>query len=155
VLPINAAYHMWLYRRLPYADPMPTPAPLRAYLLGVTIGVGLYGAGLLIAPEALTAFWPWKIDAFHGRMYSAAFITGAVLAWLISRTAAPVEFLTAALAEGALSFFAITGLLLVDAQAQRVDWSSPGTWLWAGAFAVMLFASIGMIGRVRGMRRAL
>jgi hypothetical protein len=155
VLPINAAYHMWLYRRLPPADPVPTPATWRVYLLGVTIGVGLYGVGLLIAPEALAAFWPWQIDAFHGRMYSAAFITGAVLAWLISRAAAPVEFLTAALAEGVLSFFAIAGLLLVDAQVRRVDWSSPGTWLWVGAFAVMLVASIGMLLRVRGMREAL
>ena len=152
ILPINSAYHMGLYRRLPPADPIPTPPAWRAYLLGVTIVLGLYSVALLIAPETFTAFWPWKIDAFHGRMYSAVFASGAAGAWAAARVAARIEFFTAGITQATFGLFSILGLVLVDAAVHRVDWSSPGTWLWVGAFAVMLVASIGMLARVRRMR---
>ncbi len=154
ILPINSAYHMGLYRRLPPAEPIPTPPAWRAYLLGVSIVLGLYSMALLIAPETFTGFWPWKIDAFHGRMYSAAFASGAVGAWVAARVAARIEFFTAGITQATFGLFSILGLVLVDAAVHRVDWSQPGTWVWVGAFAVMLIASIGMIGRVRGMRGA-
>jgi hypothetical protein len=107
-----------------------------------------------LAPALFTGFWPWRIDDFHGRVYSAAFITGAVGAFAVSRVAAPTEFLIAALTQGVFSLFSIVGLIVVDAAVHRVDWSLPGTWLWVGAFALMLIASIGMILRSRAIGRA-
>ena len=151
ILPINSAYHMGLFRRLPPADPIATPAAWRVYLLGVSIVLGLYSVALLIAPETFTGFWPWKIDAFHGRMYSAVFASGAVGLWAAARVAARIEFFTAGLTLATFGLFSILGLLLVDAAAHRVDWSQPGVWLWVGGFAVGLLAGVGMMWRSRGM----
>jgi len=152
ILPLSAAYHIQLYRRQSPADPTPTPSAWRAYLLGVSVVVGLYGIGMIIAPATLTAFWPWKIDEFHGRMYSAVFATGAVLAFMVSRAASRAEWITMAFAQGVLAFFSIAGLLIVDASARRVDWTQAGAWLWATIFVVALLASFGMLLRARRMR---
>jgi len=54
------------------------PVFLRLALLTQAAIFGLYGFGLLAAPDILGSFWPWTIDAFHGCMYSVAFITPAV-----------------------------------------------------------------------------
>lgn len=151
-LPVNAAYHMWLYRRLPPAEPVPTTPIWRVYLLGVAVVLGLYGAGLLLLPATFTGFWPWPIDAFHGRMYSAAFVSGAIGAYVVSRLAAPIEFFTAGLTQAVFGLFSILGLLLVDASVHRVDWSAAGTWLWLGGFAVALAAGLGMMWRSRRMK---
>jgi hypothetical protein len=151
LLPVNSAYHLWRYRRLPPADPTPTPARWRGYLLGVALALGLYGVGLLAAPAALTAFWPWPIDDFHGRMYSAAFITGAVGALAVARVAAPVEFLTAGVTQGIFGLVAILGVVGVDAAARPIDWSRPGAWVWLAVFAALAIASAGMIRRARAM----
>jgi len=154
ILAINSAYHLWRYRLLPPADPMPVPAAWRGYLLAVAVVFSVYGFGLLAAPTVFSAFWPWRIDDFHGQMYSAAFLTGAVGALTASRVAARIEFFTAALTQGVLSLFAILGLLIVDASVRKVDWSLPGTWLWVGAFAVMLIASLGMLWQSRRTNNA-
>ncbi len=153
-LPVNSAYHLWLYRRRPPADSTPTPPAWRIYLLGAAIVLGLYGLGLLITPATFSAFWPWPIDEFHGRIYSATFISGAAGLYAVARVASRIEFLTAGLAQGAFGLFAIAGVLIVDASVRRVDWSLPGSWLWAGAFAIALAAGVGMVGRARTMRGA-
>ncbi|HLF28729.1 MAG TPA: hypothetical protein VJG32_20560 [Anaerolineae bacterium] len=152
VLPLSAAYHLWLYRKLPPADPTPTPAGWRAYLSIVALGLGLYSVGLLVAPATFSAFWPWPIDAFHAQMYSAAFASGAIGAFMVSRVAARSEWLIAALAQGVFGLFAILGVLLVDASTQRVDYRQPGAWLWLGAFAGMTVASLGMLWQARYRR---
>jgi len=152
ILPLNAAYHIWLYRRQPPAESISTPSVWRAYLLGASALVGLYGIGTIIAPATLTAFWPWKIDDFHGRMYSAVFVTGAVLIFTVSRTASRAEWITMALAQGVLALFSIAGLLIVDASARRVDWTQAGAWLWVALFAAALIVSLGMLLRARRMR---
>ncbi|WP_198016815.1 hypothetical protein [Rubidibacter lacunae] len=40
--------------------------------------LGIYGVGLLLFPALFSGFWPWPLDAFHGRLYSAIFISGAI-----------------------------------------------------------------------------
>jgi len=143
------AYYLWRYRRLPPAEPAPPAPPWRAYLLGQAVVLGLYGLGLLVAPGVFAAFWPWPIDSFHGQVYSAVFLTGAVGSFVLSRAAAPVEFLTQGLAQTALGAGAIAGLAIVDAAVHRVDWSAFGTWLWIGGFAVILVAGLGMLWQAR------
>ena len=78
VLPINSAYHMWLYQNRQPAESHVTPKNWSAFLLGLTLFLVLYGTALLILPTTASAFWPWPIDAFHGQMYSVVFITSAV-----------------------------------------------------------------------------
>lgn len=154
ILPLNAAYHIWLYRRLKPADSIPTPPLWRAYLLAGAALVGLYSIGMILAPTAATAFWPWKIDDFHSQMYSATFLTGAVLTFMVSRTASRIEWITAALAPGMLAFFSLAGLLIVDASARRTDWTQAGTWLWVALFVAILISSLVMLARARRMRAA-
>jgi len=149
VLPINAAYHLWLYRRLPPADPTPVPVAWRYILLAFSVVLGLYGLLQFFAPEAASAFWPWKIDAFHGQMYSANLLTAAVGAFVLARAAAPIEYFTLGITYSVLGFFAILGLVVVDASAHKVDWAAPGTWLWVAAFAVILIVGLALMWQSR------
>ena len=152
VLPINAAYHIWLYRRLRPADPTPVPAPRRNCLCGIGLVLAAYGVAQFFAPEFASAFWPWKIDTFHGRMYSAIFLTGAVGAFVLARAAAPIEYFTLGITYAVLGFFTILGLVVVDASVHTVDWSAPGTWLWVVAFAISLILGVALIWYSRAFR---
>ena len=107
--------------------------------------LGLYGLGLLLAPATFSAFWPWRLDSFHGQMYSAVFLTGVVTSATLYRAAAPIELFTAGLSQALLGGLAILGLIVVDAAVHRVNWSAPGTWLWLGAFAVIALAGAAMV----------
>jgi hypothetical protein len=146
VVPMLAlAYYLWRYRNLPPADTSPLPPAWRAYLLAQGTVLGLYAVALFLAPETFSAFWPWRIDAFHGQMYSAIFLTGSVASFLLARAAAQMELLAQGLIQLVIGLFAILGLIIVDASRHQVNWAAPGTWLWVGAFAVFLISGIGMV----------
>jgi hypothetical protein len=156
VIPVSATYHYWRYRRLPPADSTPVPSGWRSFFRAEAAVAGLYGLGLLVAPGTFSDFWPWEIDAFHGRLYSAIFLTLAVAAFTVSRVAAPAELLLVGMTQLTLGLFSILGLVIVDASKDTVDWSSPGTWLWNGAFAALLISGMALVlrslsapGRVR------
>lgn len=151
-LPVNAAYHLWLYRDLPPADPAPVPTPWRYFLIGMGIVLGIYGLAQFFAPQAVSAFWPWKIDAFHGQMYSANLVTGAVGAFVLSRAAAPIEYFALGITYSVLGFFSILGLVVVDASVHKVNWAAPGTWLWVAAFTIFLVAGLAMMWQSRALR---
>jgi len=131
----NVLYHLWLYRRLLPANPTPPPTPLRTYLLAQGVALALYGLALFIAPTAFSAFWPWPLDDFHGRMYSIEFLSPALASLMLWRAAAKEELLVLGWTQIVGGLFAVAGLFLVDAAEHRVDWSQPGTWLWIGIFA--------------------
>lgn len=142
---VISAYFVWRYRNLPPADPTPTPRKWGPYLLVQGSIVGLYGVGLFAVPSTFSAFWPWPIDSFHAQVYSSIFVTNAAGALILSRAAAPAEWLTLGLAQAVFGLFAILGVVIVDATAHRVDWALPGTWLWVGAFAALCLAGLAMI----------
>jgi hypothetical protein len=142
---IGFAYYLWLYRGLPPAVPTPAPPLWRTYLLAQGVAAGLYGAGLLVAPDGFSFFWPWKIDNFHARLYSSVFFVIAAGTLALWRAAAPIEFFTLGISQAALGLFAILGLAIVDASVHRVDWSSPDTWLWLAGFAGLLLAGGAMM----------
>ncbi|HSH05290.1 MAG TPA: hypothetical protein VLL52_22435 [Anaerolineae bacterium] len=134
-LPVNAAYHLWVYREQ-FLKPLPRLAPpVRIGLLLQVIILGLYGLGLLVAPNTFSAFWPWSIDAFHGQMYSVAYISLAIGAYMLWRGVGPFDLPTLSITQTVLGSFTIIGLIVVDLSANRVDWSAFGTWLWIGLFA--------------------
>lgn len=99
IIPANAAYYVWLYRNQKPVNPFPLPNLWRSVFLIPTVLLGLYGIGLLIAPESFSNFWPWPIDDFHGRMYSVLYITPALGALLLFGAAASIELLAAGLTE--------------------------------------------------------
>ena len=139
------AYYLRLYRDQPPAETVPVPAAWRTYFMVEGVVYGLYGLGLLALPDTFSAFWPWKIDDFHARLYSAIFICLVVGILTLVRAASSLELITMGLAKVVLAVFSILGLIVVDASAHRVDWSAPGTWLWIAGLGVLLVAGLGMV----------
>jgi hypothetical protein len=140
-IPANALYHLWLYRKLPPAESTPTPSYLWNILLLQIVIFGGYGIGLLLLPELFSGFWPWRIDDFHGRMYSVGSITPAVGSLLLLRQGSSLEFIALGLTEIIGGIFPIIGLLIVNNSVQSVQWGAAGTWLW-----LILFLILGVCG---------
>jgi hypothetical protein len=154
ILPLATAYELWCYRHAPPAIARPTPARWRVYLRAQALVLGLYGSMMLLLPVQATAFWPWAVDAFHGRLYSAIFLALAGGSFVIGGVASRIEIVTLGLVQTLLGIFAIIGLLQGNALLQRVRWTSPGSWLWIGIFVVLALTGIGLVGQAHIMRRA-
>ncbi len=150
-IPLNSAYHVWLYRHLAPSDRRPMPTWFRNLAMIEVVIFTLYGIALFIAPTTFSAFWPWKIDDFHGRMYCVAFLTPAIGAYLVSRSGSKLELITMGLTQIAEGGMAIIGFVLVDSGQKRVDWSAAGTWVWIAVFAFLVIVGLVMV-RV-GQRR--
>jgi hypothetical protein len=139
----------WQYHRLPQAMAQPVSKAWRYYLLAQGFLIGLYGLAQMALPEQASPFWPWSIDDFHGRFYSAVFLTLAVSSFVASGAAAPIEWMALGLAQITFGLFAILGMVTVDASLHRVNWAAGGTWVWTGAFVIMLSAGAAMLLKVR------
>jgi len=148
-LPINCIYHLWLYRRVPTNILRPTSSVLRYTLLIFGGALGLYGVGLLVAPLTFTSFWPWALDEFHAQLYSATFFSGAFGLITISRATTAGELGGAGVTQGLLGVLALVGLVIVNAQVNRVNWSYATTWLWVGMFAAMALTSLILLAAAR------
>ena len=153
ILPINAAYHLWLYRNLPPADPTPPSAMGRNILLAQTVILGFYGVALLVIPDFAKGIWSWQIDTFHAQVYSVTFITPAIGAYMLTKGGSRNEWVTMGLTQLVLGLFPIVGVILVDASVKRVDWSALGTWVWFALFGAILIVSFWML--TEGRKRAL
>lgn len=147
ITPLMSAYFLWRYRRMPPALASGTSRVLSSILALESLATGIYGALLVAAPAWLTSFWPWSIDAFHGRLYSAVFLTIALGSYLVLRRAAPNELATLGATQVTLGLSAIAGLVIVDADVQKVDWTAAGTWVWIAGFAMLALAGIWLIAR--------
>ena len=144
-LPISAGYHLWLYRSMPTSHLNPVPRNWRYILRGTSLLLALYGLGLIVLPDTFSGLFPWKLDVFHSQLYSSTFITGGVMMITIATLATPAEFIAAGLTEATFSLFAILGLIVVDADVQKIDWSAPNTLAWLTLLAVLALLGIAMI----------
>jgi hypothetical protein len=149
MIPVNCAWHLWLYRNLPPADPTPPSQTGRTILLAQAVILGMYGLALLIAPSIAKTVWSWKIDDFHAQMYSVTFLTPAIGAFILAKAASKTEWLTMGLTQAVLGLFPIIGVIIVDATVKAVNWASIGTWIWMALFAVMFIISLWMIKESR------
>lgn len=145
IIPINAAYHLWLYRNLMPADSVSTSTTGRTILYVQTVILFLFGLALLITPSIAKRFWSWEIDNFHAQLYSVTFITPAIGAFILAKTASKLEWLTMGLTQAILGLFPIIGVIIVDASVKRVDWSSAGTWTWMVLFIAIFIISLWML----------
>ena len=100
IIPVNCAYHLWLYRNLPAADSVPTRATARNILLTQAIVLGVFGLALLFVPGFAKKFWSWEIDNFHAQMYSVSFLTAAIGAFLLAKSGSKTEWLARSRAAG-------------------------------------------------------
>ena len=145
ILPINAFYHMWLYRDLPPINQGALPAGWRLCFQLLAAALGLYGLMMILLPELSTAFWPWPIDPFSSRLYSATFISPALAALYMLRGADQLEWITMGLTLFVLGTFSIVGIVWVDLAVQKINWADGGTWLWVALFGVIATIALGMI----------
>ena len=146
-LPINSAIFLWKSNGVGVANRYDGSMLLRIVFWSFTLLGGLYGVGLLITPEALTRFWPWQVDALHGRMYAAAFVTPAVAAWMLSfRRRFAVEYLSLGMNMVAGGFLPILGTLWTSASVpaeRQISFSFAGTWIF-----FLFFFLTGILGIV-------
>jgi len=156
-LPVNTAVFLFLYRKngvtkLTYNG----SSTLRISMMAFALFSFVYGLGLLFAPEAVTGFWPWKVDALHGRMYSAAFITPAVGAWLLcSRPQIASEYVTIGanlIAGGLLPIFGTIWTNLNVPVARQFDFASAGTLVFFAIF--FLAGTMGLILTLSALRQS-
>jgi hypothetical protein len=145
-LPATLGWFLWRYRRWPPALATPTAPPLRALLVAEAAVLALYGAGLIVAPTLAAGFWPWPIDAFHGQLYSAAFLAPAIGAAAVARLAARIELATLGLTALLLGALPIVGLALGHLATGRVDWAAPGVWAWIAGFSALALSGLVLIG---------
>ena len=149
IIPVNAAYHLWLYRNIPPVDATPLTPFVRNLLLAETVVLGLYGLALLVIPTTATMIWSWGIDTFHAQLYSVTFLTPAIGAYMLTKGATKLEWQTLGLAQIILGSLPILGVIIVDAAVHKVVWSAVGTWIWFALFSAMLLGGLWMMGEAR------
>jgi hypothetical protein len=148
-VPIYSAAFLWRLRGLWNVEPAGSHRPSkrrRRGFVGVALLLGGYGVGLVLAPETFTGFWPWPIDGFHGRVYSAIFLSLALATALVARAESPLELATLGLTCVVLGALEPIGLVAVDTDVDKVDWSSSGTWVWVAMFAALLAYGLALVG---------
>lgn len=126
-----------LYRTLPAVPPIAISERLGKIMPVAGALLVLYGAVLFVAPGFAAGFWPWPVDAMHGRIYSAVFLAPGIGLLLLARSAAKEECLVGGVFMAGLGFFAILSLILAHLQTGRGSFLSAGTWAWLALFAVM------------------
>ncbi|HEX2046253.1 MAG TPA: hypothetical protein VHF27_00715 [Acidimicrobiales bacterium] len=128
-------------------QPPPTSPGRRRWFLADGALLCAYGLGLLVAPEPLTEFWPWPIDAFHGRIYSAVFLAFGAGSLVLAGRSAPVELRTIGLSRLVFGGLSIAGLALADSVVGTVDYGAPGSVVWVVAMAAIAAVGVVMLGR--------
>ncbi len=150
VVPLSAAASVWAYRDRPPAQVCQLPHRLAALMQGKALVLGLYGIALLVIPAIATAFWPWPIDVFHGRLYSAMFLA---MAWgnaRLSRSTTALELLTLGIAEVLLGMLPLLGIAHLDrvlGEAAKINWSLLGSWLWFALLGCWAMTGASLIHR--------
>ena len=134
-----------LYRRLPQVSALAVSGRFRMLLQAAGALMTLYGVALFVAPGIAAQFWPWPIDAMHGRIYSAVFLAPGIGTLLLGRSAAREECLVGGVFNAGLGLFALIGFVLAQAQTGRANLISPATWAWLLIFVALLAIGIAMI----------
>lgn len=151
LLPVNAGYFLWRNRGW---EQLANNHLSDGWKVGLMVVGGVllaYALAMLVAPLAATAFWPWAIDEFHGRMYASIFLGLGVGSLLVARGAPAVEHQALALGGSVFAISAILGLVIIDSQQDRIDWSAAGTWGWiAICAAVLIVSAAGVVVSRRG-----
>jgi hypothetical protein len=142
-LPVNSAVFLIRSREIGISNPTDMPSIWRIVLAVFALFGAGYGVGLLFAPEALTGFWPWNVDAFHARIYASAFVTPAAGAWILSsRRGAVSEYFMFGLNLLSGGLLPIIGTLMTNISVpvdRQIDFESPGTWVF---FALFLLSAV-------------
>jgi hypothetical protein len=154
VMPATAALELWRDRRRPSAGFARSAPGQRGALAALGIVLGAYGLAQLVAPVPASAFWPWSLDDFHGRLYSAVFLAPAAGALLLARRgAAPLDRLTLGLTCALLGVLPIVAVITMDAALHRVAWGAAGPRAWVLSLAALAAAGLSLIWSAFGQYR--
>ena len=104
-----------------------------------------YGVAMLAIPAIAAAFWPWWIDSFHARLYSAIFLATGLANWQLSRLASAHEWVVLGIAELLLGALPLWGIFNLDRMVGKIDWSLSGTWIWFGLLGLWAIAGLALI----------
>lgn len=149
-LPASGAYHLWLYRSMPTNHLSSIPRKWGFVIKTAGLSFAVYGIGLIIFPDIFSSIFPWKLDSFHSQLYSATFITGSVIMFSVANKATRAEFITVGLTEASFSVLAILGLIIVDANVKKIDWTAMNTIAWLSSLSII--AVLGFAMMVAGAR---
>lgn len=148
-IPLISAYYLyqWYRQQSPHSVMSRTIPSWRSrfYLRFSAALFGLYGLGLLIAPALFSDFWPWNLDDFHARLYSAVFLTPAIGLFVLSRGAIPGELITLGVMQVALGLLPLLGVVMADRSIQKINWEISDSGLWIGLFIVLALFGLGLI----------
>jgi hypothetical protein len=128
-----------------------------AFRTALVVLLGGYGLALLVAPETSTSFWPWPVDAFHGRIYAATFLAPAAGALVGLRRSGRLEDVAVGSALAMLGVAATFGTLLTHALVpaeKKIDFGAGGTWAFFLLNLLALAAGLALVGLSRRSRSA-
>lgn len=145
VIPINALFHLWVYRNQVGIADIKLSRTMRFLLRFQILFLGLYGIGLLIAPQVFSGFWSWQLDNFHARLYSVAFITPAVGAYYLTQSSSRNGLTILGITQITGGVLPLLTLNNVDRIVERINWLDFGTWLWMLLFIYILLSGVLML----------
>lgn len=146
---VGASYYLGYFRQQSFAGLRRLPRAW-SWLLGIQAGlIGAYGLGLLMFPEVTSSTWSWPLDAFHARLYSAIFLTGAIASTLLSRGATAIECRALGIVQIAFSALVLIGTFVVDQEVNKIDWSLPINLTWLVVMALFGLVGIALIYQSR------
>jgi|LGOV01.1.fsa_nt_gb hypothetical protein len=146
-LPASGGYHLWLYRSMPTGYLVTPSRNWRGVLQLTGIALAIYGIGLIFAPTVFSSLFPWTLDSFHSQLYSATFITGAVLMLTVAKGTTRAEFIAAGLTEAIFSIGSITSLVIVDAGIKKIDFGAADTIAWLLLLSILSLLGLAMIAK--------
>lgn len=142
IIPANAAWHLWRDWRQVLANRHAVQPGLRSWLYMQSLILGGYGVFVLIAPLAATTFWPWAMDAFQARVYSVAFITPGLGAYLLARFGGKRQLRVLGITQVVGGLLPMIGLIVVDVAVKRILWLDIQVWLWLGLFGYIALSGV-------------
>jgi hypothetical protein len=146
---------LYLLRKAPPLAGAFSPSPSeKRVLTGLMAFCAVYGLALLIVPSWVTWFWPWPVDAFHGRMYASVYIAPAVAAWVMRKQATSTEFRILGSALTVLGILSTVGVVWTSTSLPlvlQVNYASVSTWVFIAV--QMLLLALGAALWSQGNRR--
>ena len=141
-VPVAMFLITWHQIRVPGGDPPRGPIPpkwMRIVFLGQGAGMLAFGVGLLLAPVAVGAVWPWTLSPLTGR---------AIGAWLVGIGFAAVhaarenDVTRIKPLEGGYTAFAALQLVAIARYSGDVAWSSAAAWVYLAFLLSILFVGL-------------
>ena len=153
--PVNSGLFLYRSRDVASANAPPRGRAARVVITLAAAALAGYAAALVVAPQTVASFWPWPVDAFHGRIYAASFLTPGVGLWLIRREATPALDATIGVTLATFGACVIAGLLISDAGAplaKRVHFDAAGTWGFLASNIALVLLGLALLARWRPAR---